>query len=66
MLTLKWVHMETRRTHVVIPEVRRLEQLRSLGDAVGCWKDENHPELKDGADKWVEKLRDEAEGRSTF
>ena len=53
------MNMETKRTH----NAKRLEQLRSLSRAVGCWKDEDHPELKDGADKWVEKLRDETEER---
>jgi hypothetical protein len=53
------MHEETKRKRVA----KRLEQLRCLGSVVGCWKDEDHPELKDGADKWVEKLREEAEER---
>ncbi|MGD0201719.1 MAG: hypothetical protein ABSD27_13285 [Bryobacteraceae bacterium] len=44
-------------------EVSRLRQLRALDGAVGCWKNEDHPELKEGASKWVEKLRQESEER---
>jgi hypothetical protein len=44
-------------------ELRRMRQLEALRDAVGCWKDEDHPELKDGSDTWVRQLRREAEER---
>lgn len=33
-------------------------------DAVAsAWKDKDHPELKQGAAKWVKKVREETEGR---
>ena len=28
------------------------------------WKDEDHPELKDGSEAWVRKIREESEQRS--
>ncbi len=44
-------------------EVQRLEQLEALQDARGTWKDEDHPELKDGAEAWVRRMRAESETR---
>jgi Arc/MetJ-type ribon-helix-helix transcriptional regulator len=44
-------------------EVKRLHLLKALKRAAGSWKDEDHPELKDGAAKWVEQLREEWEER---
>lgn len=44
-------------------ELMRLRQLAALEAAAGAWKDEDHPELKDGAAKWVRKLRRETEQR---
>ena len=41
----------------------RLRQLKALDDVAGAWKDKDHPELKDGAAKWVKKLRRENERR---
>lgn len=45
---------------VVEREVRRREQLGALREAAGSWKDEDHPELAEGADKWVRKIRQES------
>jgi len=44
-------------------ELQRLRQLKALKLVAGSWKDENHPELKDGAAAWVRKLRAESEKR---
>ena len=44
-------------------ELIRLRQIKALGAVAGAWKDEDHPELKQGAAKWVKKLRQENEGR---
>jgi hypothetical protein len=44
-------------------ELMRLKQLKALQAAVGTWKDKDHPELKPGAAKWVEKLRRQDEKR---
>ena len=44
-------------------ELRRLAQLQALDCAVGVWTSGDHPELKRGAAKWVEGLREEAEER---
>ena len=38
-------------------EVRKQKLLRALDEAAGCWKDENHPELKKGAAAYVQELR---------
>ena len=40
-------------------EIRRREQRDALREAGGSWKDEEHPELADGADKWVREMRQE-------
>jgi len=44
-------------------ELMRLRQLKALDDVAGAWKDKDHPELRQGASKWVKKLRQESEGR---
>jgi hypothetical protein len=56
------------RTHVVIPEqlVAEIDTIvgkRALQAAAGSWKDKDHPELKQGAVKWVKKLRREYDQR---
>jgi hypothetical protein len=56
-----------KRTHVVIPEdlevlrqeVNRRRLLQFLSDPEPLWKDEDHPELKDGAEAFVRRMRDE-------
>jgi hypothetical protein len=44
-------------------ELKKLKQLSVIKKLRGVWKDEDHPELagKDGAYKWVRKLRSEDE-----
>ena len=44
-------------------ELMRLRQLKALKAAAGSWKDKDHPELKQGAAQWVEKLRRQDEKR---
>ena len=44
-------------------EIRRHEQLEALSEAVGCWKDRDHPELAQGSDAWVRQMRQESEKR---
>jgi hypothetical protein len=44
-------------------ELMRLRQLKALEAAAGSWKDQDHPELKRGAAKWVDKLRQQDEKR---
>jgi hypothetical protein len=41
-------------------EIRRREQREALREAAGSWKDEDHPELAEGADKWVREMRQES------
>ena len=43
-------------------ELLRLRQLRAL-DQLVPWKEKDHPELKQGAAKWVSKLRQQDEQR---
>jgi hypothetical protein len=38
-------------------ELMRLRQLRALETVTGAWKDKDHPELRQGAAKWVKKIR---------
>jgi metal-responsive CopG/Arc/MetJ family transcriptional regulator len=44
-------------------ELRRLKQIRALENIAGAWKDKDHPELKDGAARWVKEIRKESEQR---
>jgi hypothetical protein len=44
-------------TEIAEREVRRRKQLRALDAAAGCWKSEDHPELKNGSAAWVRELR---------
>jgi Arc/MetJ-type ribon-helix-helix transcriptional regulator len=44
-------------------ELMRLRQIEALKAAAGAWKDDDHPELKQGSAKWVSKLRRENERR---
>ena len=40
-------------------ELMRLRQIKALESIAGAWKDKDHPELKEGAAKWVKRLRQE-------
>lgn len=44
-------------------EIKRQQLLRLFKRKEPIWKDENHPELKDGAAAWVRKTRAEGEAR---
>jgi len=44
-------------------ELRRLQQARALENLTGTWRDNDHPELKAGAARWVKKLRASSEQR---
>lgn len=44
-------------------EIQRRQQRDALRAAQGAWKDEDHPELKDGAVAWVSQMRSESEKR---
>jgi hypothetical protein len=44
-------------------EVKRLRMLSALEQAAGSWKDSDHPELKQGSAKLVERMRGEDEVR---
>jgi hypothetical protein len=41
-------------------EVKRRQLLRFLSSPEPFWKDEDHPELREGADVWVRRMRDES------
>ena len=42
--------------HALPPvESMRLGQMKALEAVAGAWKDKDHPELKQGAAKWVRK-----------
>jgi Arc/MetJ-type ribon-helix-helix transcriptional regulator len=51
-------------TEILDHEIRRRRLMQILDDAAGSWKDEDHPELKDGAYAWVRQMRDEDDRRS--
>jgi hypothetical protein len=46
---------------VLREEVRRRHLLKVLSDPEPIWKDEDHPELAEGSDAWVRKLREESD-----
>ena len=48
---------------VVSREVQRRKLLTALREAKGSWKQEDHPELNEGSEQWVEQLRRENEER---
>ena len=50
-------------TEVARGEIQRLQQRNALRAAKGTWKDEDHPELKDGAATRVSQMRAESETR---
>jgi hypothetical protein len=50
-------------TQAAEEKLMRLRQLKALEGAIGSWKDKDHPELKQGAAKWVAKLRQQDEKR---
>lgn len=50
-------------TQAAEKELMRLRQIKALESTAGSWKDEDHPELKEGAAKWVKKLRQEYDER---
>jgi hypothetical protein len=54
--------MPSKRAHVLLPgdlEVNRRRLLQLLNSADPIWKEEDHPELADGAEAWVRRLRDQ-------
>ena len=44
-------------------ELKREKLLKALEDPEPVWRDEDHPELADGADAWVRAMRAEGEER---
>jgi len=44
-------------------EIKRRRLLEILKSDEPIWKDEDHPELKEGAAEWVRKMRAESEAR---
>ena len=50
-------------TEIAGRELERRRQKAAVHAAFGAWKDNDHPELKDGVDAYVRKLRDEGEVR---
>ena len=51
---------------VLRQEVQRRKLLLALREAKGCWKREDHPELQDGSEVFVERLRAENDQRLKF
>lgn len=44
-------------------ELMRLRQLAAIEQAAESWKQQNHPELAQGAAHWVSRLRQESDKR---
>jgi hypothetical protein len=52
-----------RQLAAAIDKVAGQKQRAALREAAGSWKDEDHPELAEGADKWVQHVRQESAKR---
>jgi hypothetical protein len=55
-----------KRARVVLPvrrKIKRRHLLEVFKTEAPIWKDEDHPELKEGAAEWVRKMRAESESR---
>lgn len=50
-------------TQAAEKELMRVRQIKVLETVAGSWKDKDHPELQQGAAKWVKKLRREYDQR---
>jgi hypothetical protein len=50
-------------TEIARDEIQRRQQRNALRAARGAWKDQDHPELKDGSAAWVSQMRSESETR---
>lgn len=50
-------------TQAIKKEIQRLNYISAVRETAGIWKEEDHPELKDGSENWVRKLRDEDKKR---
>jgi len=44
-------------------EIQRLNYIMAVKETAGAWETKEHPELKDGSETWVRKLRDEDKKR---
>jgi hypothetical protein len=44
-------------------ELKKQRLVKAIQNAAGSWKDKDHPELKQGAAKWVERMRRQDEKR---
>lgn len=51
-------------TEILRNEIRRRRLMQILSDDTPIWKDEDHPELKDGAHAWVRQMRDDDDKRT--
>jgi len=50
-------------TELAQREIKLRRQREALRETAGAWKDKDHPELKDGAEAWIRKIRAESETR---
>ena len=50
-------------TEAAAEKLMRYRQIAAIKAAAGAWKDKDHPELKDGAAKWVSRMRRQDERR---
>jgi Arc/MetJ-type ribon-helix-helix transcriptional regulator len=50
-------------TQAAEEKLMRLRQIKAIEAAAGTWKDRDHPELKQGAAKYISKLRRQEEKR---
>lgn len=44
-------------------EIQRLNYVSAVRETAGAWDEKDHPELKNGSEGWVRKLRDEDKKR---
>jgi metal-responsive CopG/Arc/MetJ family transcriptional regulator len=52
-------------TQAAEKELKRHRLIKTLKEAAGCWTDANHPELRHGSSRYIERLRQESDRRQT-
>ena len=50
-------------TQAIRKEIQRLNFINAVKETAGAWDENDHPELKNGAEGWVRSLREEDEKR---
>ena len=50
-------------TRAIKREIQRFDYIMAIRETSGIWKDSDHPELEDGSESWIRKLRNKDKER---